>query len=65
MSGVPSRFNGPQEPDPKTLLVEDDPEPQLDPPEEYPDERLPEDDLFTAYLMSGVPSLLTGPLGLL
>lgn len=65
MSGVPSLFNGPQEPDPKTLRVEDDLEPQLDPPEEYPEDRLPEDDLFTAYLMSGVPSLLTGPLGLL
>ena len=54
MSGVPSFFSGPLEPGRETLPLRDDGEP-LD---EYPEDiGLAWGDLFTAYLMSGVPSL--------
>lgn len=54
MSGVPSFFSGPRELDPRA----EDLELQVDPPYE---DKLPYEDLFTAYLMSGVPSFFSGP----
>ena len=60
MSGVSSLFSGPHELDSSKLLSLKDTNPELyvDPPLEC---GLAYDDLFAANLMSGVPSLLSGP----